>query len=52
MPSPGAPTKFGVFLGPYHKIGVDPTLLLERDLQPGRSRHLVETAVLRRKTKA
>ncbi|OUS92211.1 LLM class flavin-dependent oxidoreductase [Rhodococcus sp. NCIMB 12038] len=25
--------KFGVFLGPWHKIGMNPTLALERDLQ-------------------
>lgn len=33
MPASGSPTKFGVFLGPYHRLGVDPTLAIERDIQ-------------------
>ena len=29
----GQPLRFGMFLGPYHKIGLNPTLALEHDLQ-------------------
>jgi limonene 1,2-monooxygenase len=29
----GPPLRFGMFLGPYHKIGLNPTLALEHDLQ-------------------
>ena len=29
----GPPLRFGVFLGPYHKVGLNPTVALEHDLQ-------------------
>lgn len=29
----GDPLRFGVFLGPYHKIGLNPTLAFQRDLE-------------------
>jgi len=29
----GPPIRFGAFLGPYHKVGLNPTLALEHDLQ-------------------
>lgn len=29
----GPAMRFGIFLGPYHKVGVNPTLALEHDLQ-------------------
>ena len=25
--------KFGIFLGPFHKVGENPTLALERDME-------------------
>ncbi len=33
MTQPQPPTNFGVFMAPFHRIGVSPTVLFERDLQ-------------------
>jgi limonene 1,2-monooxygenase len=33
MAEPGAPLRFGIFLAPFHAIGENPTLALERDLE-------------------
>ncbi len=33
MTAPQHPTNFGVFMAPFHRIGVSPTVLFERDLQ-------------------
>jgi limonene 1,2-monooxygenase len=30
---PAYPSRFGVFMAPFHKLGVSPTVLFERDLQ-------------------
>lgn len=29
----GPPMRFGVFLGPYHKLGLNPTLAIQRDIE-------------------